>query len=679
MSQFTFGKPSSSTAPSDDATTATAPASGNIFGGASAGTPTFSFGKVGGSSGNTTPSNTGSSVFGQKPAGSLFGGGDSSAKTASTPTPGGNLFGAASTTPSSGSAFGAANNASASSTAATPSSVSPFGAISTAASSGKLFGGGDGASAAAKPASGNMFGLGSSSAAASPFGALGAASQPQSTTTAAAPSSGFFANTGSSLFGNKADTASTTAAQNTTPATTAATPAKSFLSLPSTTPAGAPPNSASQPSSTTGTSAAAMFGAAAAKPTTSDTSSSAAPSSLFGNAQASTGPSAGNMFGNKADSTSGATGATAGTTGSASSLFGTKTADTSGTAAAATPAATTPSALFGNKSAAPTTSTTTPSTTSTASGLFGNTNQSSTTATSTSKPALSMFGGGAAASTAAPSSSATPAASTSAASALFGAKSSADAAAVKDGDQSKEEPKPANEKGAASALGASTTGPTSEMARLKNKTMEDIVTRWASDLTKYQKEFKEQATAVSAWDRSLVDNGEKIQKLYLDTFEAERASHEIERQLAAVESQQEELEAWLNRYESEVQDMFAKQISPGEQLAGPDQERERTYKLAEKLTQHLDEKSRDLSKMVKEINDISGTLSKGAKTEDPLSQIVRVLNSHLTQLQWIDANASALQAKVTAAQKSSSSLSSHYAGPESDAAEGFYRSYYGRR
>lgn len=149
--------------------------------------------------------------------------------------------------------------------------------------------------------------------------------------------------------------------------------------------------------------------------------------------------------------------------------------------------------------------------------------------------------------------------------------------------------------------------------------MEDIVTRWASDLSKYQKEFKEQATVVSTWDRQLVDNGEKIQKLYLDTFEAERASHEIERQLAAVESQQDELEAWLDRYESEVQEMFAKQIGPGEQLAGPDQERERTYKLAEKLSQQLDEKSRDLSKMVKEINDISGTLSKGAKPEDPVS------------------------------------------------------------
>lgn len=190
--------------------------------------------------------------------------------------------------------------------------------------------------------------------------------------------------------------------------------------------------------------------------------------------------------------------------------------------------------------------------------------------------------------------------------------------AAANADKEKDWAKPSAQPGATSALGASTNGPTSQIPRLKNKTMEDIVTRWASDLSKYQKEFKEQATTVSTWDRNLVDNGEKIQKLYLDTFEAERASHEIERQLAAVESQQEELEAWLNRYETEVHDMFAKQMGPGEQLAGPDQERERTYKLAEKLTQQLDEKSRDLSKMVKEINDISGTLTKGAKCEDPV-------------------------------------------------------------
>ena len=155
--------------------------------------------------------------------------------------------------------------------------------------------------------------------------------------------------------------------------------------------------------------------------------------------------------------------------------------------------------------------------------------------------------------------------------------------------------------------------------------MDEIITRWASDLSKYQKEFKEQATKVATWDRLLVENGEKIQKLYLQTFEAERASNEIERQLVAVESQQDELSQWLDKYENEVNDMFARQIGTagGEgshaQLAGPDQERERTYKMAEKLTERLDDMGKDLSKMIKEINDVSGTLSKGNNPDDPVS------------------------------------------------------------
>ena len=56
---------------------------------------------------------------------------------------------------------------------------------------------------------------------------------------------------------------------------------------------------------------------------------------------------------------------------------------------------------------------------------------------------------------------------------------------------------------------------------------------------------------------------------------------------------------------------------------------------------------------------------------------MRVLNGHLVQLQWIDANATALQAKVTAAQKASGNMGSSSGLAESDAAEGFYRSYRG--
>jgi nuclear pore complex protein Nup62 len=170
-------------------------------------------------------------------------------------------------------------------------------------------------------------------------------------------------------------------------------------------------------------------------------------------------------------------------------------------------------------------------------------------------------------------------------------------------------------------------GPASQLPRLKNKTMDEIITRWATDLSKYQKEFKEQASKVAEWDRMLVDNGEKIQKLYTGTYEAERASNEIERQLSNVESQQEELTAWLDRYEQDLNELFSKSIGTSEQVTGPDQERERTYKLAEKLTDRLDDMGKDLTKMIKEINDMSSTLSKGSKPDDPVRLSVGVIQN----------------------------------------------------
>lgn len=131
--------------------------------------------------------------------------------------------------------------------------------------------------------------------------------------------------------------------------------------------------------------------------------------------------------------------------------------------------------------------------------------------------------------------------------------------------------------GANSNLGASTSGPApTAQSRLKNKSMDEIITRWASDLSKYQKEFQQQAEKVATWDRMLVDNSNNIQKLYGATLEAERATTEVERQLTAVENDQEELSMWLDHYEKEVDTMISNSVGQGDSLSGPDQERERT-------------------------------------------------------------------------------------------------------
>lgn len=319
---------------------------------------------------------------------------------------------------------------------------------------------------------------------------------------------------------------------------------------------------------------------AATKPSENNTTAQPA-SSLFGAKPATTQPSSGsNLFGGGLKSTP------------------TPAPATTGAAAPTAPS------LFGSSGAAK------PAASSSASGpsLFAGIGASTASvsqpaATTTAAPAASLFGGGFGGPTTKPSTETTSTAASA--------------------------PQPAaNTTGAINAststapnaaMAASTAGPPAQHSRLKNKTMDEIIARWASDLSKYQKEFHDQASKVAQWDRLLVDNGAKIQTLYNSAYEAERASAEIERQISTVESQQDELSAWLDKYEAEVDEMHAKQVGSGDVLSGPDQERERTYKLAERLTEKLDEMSKDLGGMIEGMNEASSTLNRSSKADDPVS------------------------------------------------------------
>jgi len=96
----------------------------------------------------------------------------------------------------------------------------------------------------------------------------------------------------------------------------------------------------------------------------------------------------------------------------------------------------------------------------------------------------------------------------------------------------------------------------------------------------------------------------------------------VERQLTHIENQQEELEQWLQRYESEVEEMVQR-VVPGDGVgvsgSGVDLERERTYRLAERLNGRLDELNRDLTDVIDEINAVGGMLSRSKGSDDPVS------------------------------------------------------------
>jgi nuclear pore complex protein Nup62 len=156
--------------------------------------------------------------------------------------------------------------------------------------------------------------------------------------------------------------------------------------------------------------------------------------------------------------------------------------------------------------------------------------------------------------------------------------------------------------------------------------MDEILTRWATDLNKYQKDFQKQAGQVAEWDRLLVDNTDKIGKLVTKTIAAERDATEVERQLKSVEDQQSELEQFLDKYEGQVDELVRSHGLENE--SGVDAERDRTYKLAEKLTDRLDGLNKDLTDVIDEINNLGAMLNNSSGPDDPVSDSIPV-NSRL--------------------------------------------------
>jgi nuclear pore complex protein Nup62 len=95
--------------------------------------------------------------------------------------------------------------------------------------------------------------------------------------------------------------------------------------------------------------------------------------------------------------------------------------------------------------------------------------------------------------------------------------------------------------------------------------------------------------------------------------------------------------------------------------------------------------------VIEEINGVSSMLSNSSGTDDPvcskqstlstltnssqLSHVVRVLNSHLSQLQKIDNDASTLQARVQEAQKHARAMGGSDWRVGTDSSEEFYKSF----
>ncbi|KAM6124753.1 LOW QUALITY PROTEIN: nuclear pore glycoprotein p62-like [Phoenicopterus ruber ruber] len=188
-----------------------------------------------------------------------------------------------------------------------------------------------------------------------------------------------------------------------------------------------------------------------------------------------------------------------------------------------------------------------------------------------------------------------------------------------------------------STAAITTTAATSAPPVMTYAQLESLINKWSLELEDQEKHFLHQATQVNAWDRTLIENGEKITSLHREVEKVKLDQKRLDQELDFILSQQKELEDLLTPLEESV-----KEQSGTIYLQHADEERERTYKLAENIDAQLKRMAQDLKDITEHLNTSRGP----ADTSDPLQQICKILNAHMDSLQWIDQNSAVLQRKV---------------------------------
>lgn len=179
-----------------------------------------------------------------------------------------------------------------------------------------------------------------------------------------------------------------------------------------------------------------------------------------------------------------------------------------------------------------------------------------------------------------------------------------------------------------SLLGGTTT-PAAE-TQINFRQLEEQINKWMLELEEQEKAFLHQATQVNAWDRLLLDNGEKIHLLNHDVDRVKIHQQRLDNELDFIRSQQKELEDLLMPLESAME-----QLPPLNYQHHADLEREYTYQLAENIDGQLKRMVLDLKEMIDHLNTTNST----EENTDPIHQITKILNAHMDSLRWIDQNA----------------------------------------
>lgn len=175
------------------------------------------------------------------------------------------------------------------------------------------------------------------------------------------------------------------------------------------------------------------------------------------------------------------------------------------------------------------------------------------------------------------------------------------------------------------------SGVVTTAAQVSYNQLEEHINKWTLELEEQEKVFTDQATQINAWDKILISNNQKILELNDAVQKVKSDQQTLEQELEFIATQHKELEESI----APLQKEFMK-------IPQVDMERSQTYLMVENLDTQLKQMSEDLKEIIDNLNEAN----KGQDSTDPIIQIGKILNAHMSSLQWIESSSNNIGNKL---------------------------------
>jgi nuclear pore complex protein Nup62 len=177
---------------------------------------------------------------------------------------------------------------------------------------------------------------------------------------------------------------------------------------------------------------------------------------------------------------------------------------------------------------------------------------------------------------------------------------------------------------------------------IEYKEMERKLNQWKSEISKKRQAFTDQSVKVKEWDNALVRNNEQIMKLQKEVNNVKVHQHRLSEQLKGIKSHQETIRAVVQEH--------AKKAAEVPQPP-PDEGREKTYKMAEKINSQLVHASGDLNEIIKGLNAQEVDSAQDDAVDD-MARISKILGAHVDTLSWVEKRTDTLNTRIVALESS---------------------------